>query len=119
MEARALDDLITFLDRSPSPWHAVESVLDRLHGFERLDETAHWEDIPERGVVVRGGALIAWHGPAGLAPSAPVHIVGAHTDSPCLRVKPNPDTHVGAWNQLGVEVYGQFAPREPRHPDGL
>ncbi|NQY54995.1 MAG: M18 family aminopeptidase [Ilumatobacteraceae bacterium] len=106
MEDRALDDLITFLDRSPSPWHAVESVLDRLHGFERLDETAHWEDIPERGVVVRGGALIAWHVPAGLAPSAPVHIVGAHTDSPCLRVKPNPDTHVGAWNQLGVEVYG-------------
>ena len=37
---------------------------------------------------------------------APFRIVGAHTDSPCLRIKPRPDTGVLGWKQLGVEVYG-------------
>ncbi len=106
MNQRALDDLIAFLDDSPSPWHAVQSVRARLDRYAALDETAAWSSVPERGLVVRGGALIAWHIPAGLAPSAPLRIVGAHTDSPCLRVKPHPDTGVGGWRQLGVETYG-------------
>ncbi|MEO1058625.1 MAG: M18 family aminopeptidase [Actinomycetota bacterium] len=106
MNPRALDDLIAFLDDSPSPWHAVQSVRARLDGYSTLDETAAWSTVPERGLVVRGGALIAWHIPSGLAPSAPLHIVGAHTDSPCLRVKPHPDAGVGGWRQLAVETYG-------------
>ncbi|MEM8747437.1 MAG: M18 family aminopeptidase [Actinomycetota bacterium] len=105
----SLGDLIAYLDASPSPWHAVESTLVRLDGFERLDEAEPWDHVPERGVVVRDGALIAWRlpGPAGdVDPAAGFRIAGAHTDSPCLRVKPRPDTSTVGWKQLAVEVYG-------------
>src|SRR6056297_2429343 len=102
-----LADLVDFLDASPSPWHAVESTVDRLDGFTRLDETDAWHDIPEAGYVARSGAIIAWRLPtATTSPHAPFRLVGAHTDSPCLRIKPHPDTGGHGWRQLGVEVYG-------------
>jgi aspartyl aminopeptidase len=105
--APTLGDLVDFLDSSPSPWHAVESTIDRLDGFVRLDETEAWSEIPEAGYVVRSGAIIAWRLPSQSAPShAPFRLVGAHTDSPCLRIKPRPDTGGHGWKQLAVEVYG-------------
>ena len=100
-------DLIDFLDASPSPWHAVASTIDRLDGFVRLDETEAWTDLPSAGYVVRSGAIIAWRLPTDPAPPhVPFRLVGAHTDSPCLRVKPRPDTGGHGWKQLAVEVYG-------------
>jgi len=100
-------DLISFLDRSPSPWHAVESAIERLVGFERLVEGDRWEDVPAAGFVVRDAALIAWRFPSGHTDaSLPLHIVGGHTDSPCLRIKPHPDAGSFGWKQLAVEVYG-------------
>ena len=102
-----LADLIAFLDASPSPWHAVESMIERLTGFERLDERDAWSDVPSAGFVVRDAALIAWRLPAGATDaSLPFRIVGGHTDSPCLRVKPHPDAGGFGWKQLAVEVYG-------------
>ncbi|BAN02331.1 M18 family aminopeptidase [Ilumatobacter coccineus] len=102
----SIDDLIAYLDASPSPWHAVESTVDRLAGFERLDEHDDWANIPAAGYVVRGGAIIAWRLPAEASPTSGFRIAGAHTDSPCLRVKPNPDVNMLGWKQLAVEVYG-------------
>lgn len=102
----SLDDLIAYLDDSPSPRHAVVSTIDRLAGFERIDEADAWNTVPETGCAVRGGALIAWRIPAGVAPDTPFRLAGAHTDSPCLRVKPRPDVVGHGWQQLGVEVYG-------------
>ncbi len=100
-------DLIDFLDASPSPWHAVESAIERLDGFVRVDEHDAWTDPPAAGFVVRSGAIIAWRLPSDPAPAhAPFRLVGAHTDSPCLRVKPRPDTGGYGWKQLAVEVYG-------------
>jgi aspartyl aminopeptidase len=102
-----LHDLMAFLDASPSPWHAVESTISRLDGFARLDETDPWTEVPSAGYVVRGAALIAWRLPRGSGdPATAVRIVGAHTDSPCLRVKPRPDAGGHGWRQLAVEVYG-------------
>jgi aspartyl aminopeptidase len=107
MNRPPLDDLIAFLDASPSPWHAVASTIDRLKDFERLDESDAWDDVPSAGYVVRGGAIIAWRSPAAdPGPHAPFRLVGAHTDSPCLRVKPQPDAGGSGWRQLAVEVYG-------------
>ena len=102
----AIDDLIDYLDASPSPWHAVESTIDRLDGFVRLDEHDAWTDIPGDGYVVRDGAIIAWRMPEGATVTDGFRLAGAHTDSPCLRVKPRPDTGAVGWKQLGVEVYG-------------
>jgi aspartyl aminopeptidase len=98
-------DLIAYLDASPSPYHAAENAADRLDdaGFVRHDERAVWSG-GGRGYVVRGGTLIAWSGPGGPPPS--FRIVGAHTDSPNLRIKPRPDTGRAGYRQLGVEVYG-------------
>jgi len=55
---------------------------------------------------VRGGAIIAWYVPEGAAPHTPYRIVGAHTDSPNLRVKPRPDMGNQGWRQIAVEIYG-------------
>jgi aspartyl aminopeptidase len=102
-----LADLISFLDASPSPWHAVASSVERLDGSERLDESAPWVDVPSAGHVVRDGAIIAWRLPSDdPGPDTPFRLVGAHTDSPCLRVKPRPDAGGHGWKQLAVEVYG-------------
>lgn len=96
------------IDRSPSPVHVVRTVVDRLTGvgFEQLDEASAWSGpLPDRWLVVRGGAVVA-----GARPSADAdggfRIVGAHTDSPTLHIKPRPDTGRAGFRQLGVEVYG-------------
>jgi aspartyl aminopeptidase len=101
-----LNDLISYLDASPSPWHAVASTAERLDGFDRLDEHDAWDSLPDRGYAVRDGALVAWKIPADAGPRTPFRLVGAHTDSPCLRIKPRPDRAGHGWRQLGVEVYG-------------
>jgi aspartyl aminopeptidase len=102
-----LTDLQEYLDRSPSPWHAVASAATRLEaaGLARVDEGQRWDEVPEAGFVERGGALVAWRRPGGLP--AGFRLVGAHTDSPVLRVKPRPDVSaIGGWRQIAVEVYG-------------
>ena len=102
------DDLITFLQASPSPFHAVASAAARLEkaGFQAVEETASWEGTPGRRYLIRGGALIAWYIPEGATPATPFRIVGTHTDSPNLRVKPIPDTGGHGWRQIAVEIYG-------------
>ena len=103
-----LDDLIAFLGASPSPWHVVSTAADRLAaaGFEPIELGVPWGDVPARGFVVRGAALVAWNRGASALAHSPLRLVGAHTDSPGLRVKPQPDTGGAGWKQLGVEVYG-------------
>src|SRR5690606_30439045 len=103
-----LNDLIGFLDTSPSPWHVVATAAERLleSGYQPLPAGEDWTEVPDRGLVGRGGALVAWRLGEGAAPGAPLRIVGAHTDSPGLRVKPRPDTGNAGWKQLAVEVYG-------------
>jgi aspartyl aminopeptidase len=101
-------DLITFLDASPSPYHAAVEALRRLTaaGFTELPQAGEWPSGPGRYVVVDGGSLFAWIVPDGAASNAPFRLLGAHTDSPTLRVKPRPDTGQAGVRQLGVEVYG-------------
>ncbi|MEV7090975.1 M18 family aminopeptidase [Streptomyces sp. NPDC093085] len=102
------DDLMSYLGASPSPYHAVANAAERLEkaGFRQVRETDAWTGEAGGRYVVRGGALIAWFVPEGAAPHTPFRIVGAHTDSPNLRVKPLPDTGSYGWRQIAVEVYG-------------
>ncbi len=129
-------DLLDFIDASPSPWHAVATCEQRLQaaGFARLDETERWTlQAGDKRYVVRGdAAIIAFVvGSAVLAESG-LRIIGAHTDSPGLRIKPRPAEEVGGMVRLGVEVYGgpilaTFADRDlslagrvhVRTPDGF
>ncbi|WP_405716298.1 MULTISPECIES: M18 family aminopeptidase [unclassified Streptomyces] len=102
------DDLLSFISASPSPYHAVASAAQRLEkaGFRELRGTDDWTGTTGGSFVARGGALIAWYVPEGAPAHTPFRIIGAHTDSPNLRVKPTPDTSSAGWRQIGVEIYG-------------
>ncbi|MBC2873616.1 MULTISPECIES: M18 family aminopeptidase [Streptomyces] len=102
------DDLMSFLAASPSPYHAVANAAARLEkaGFRQLAETDAWDASAGGKFVIRGGALIAWYVPDGATAATPFRIIGAHTDSPNLRVKPRPDTGAHGWRQIAVEIYG-------------
>jgi aspartyl aminopeptidase len=103
-----IDDLLAYLDASPSPYHAAAEAGRRLtaSGSTAVDLHAAWDDVPARGHVVADGAVIAWALPDGGPALPPLRMVGAHTDSPTLRIKPRPDTGVAGWRQLAVAVYG-------------
>ncbi|GAA2238044.1 M18 family aminopeptidase [Streptomyces amakusaensis] len=102
------DDLMAFLAAAPSPYHAVAVAAERLGkaGFQQVRETDVWDGTAGGKYVIRGGALIAWYVPEGAEAHTPFRIVGAHTDSPNLRVKPRPDAGSHGWRQIAVEVYG-------------
>ena len=100
--------LLAFCDASPSPFHACTTAAAMLSevGFTRLAEDASWPNGAGRWFVVRGGTLVAWAVTEAHSAHDGFRIVGAHTDSPNLRIKPRPDIARADALQLGVEVYG-------------
>ncbi|WP_163559564.1 M18 family aminopeptidase [Halomonas sp. NO4] len=106
-EAR-LDRLLDFLKRSPTPWHAVAVMAERLEeaGYRRLTESQPWQLTPgERVYVTRNDSSIVALQLPGDGLEA-LRMIGAHTDSPGLRLKPQAAQQSAGWLQLGVEVYG-------------
>ncbi|HEU4758256.1 MAG TPA: M18 family aminopeptidase [Agromyces sp.] len=103
-----IEDFTAFVTASPSSYHAADEVARRLEeaGFDRLDEGDAWPAEPGRRVVVRDGAVIAWVQPEGAGPVTPFRIIGAHTDSPSFKLKPNPSSAAAGLSQANVEVYG-------------
>lgn len=103
-------DLCSFIDRSPTPYHAVREVTRRLEGtgFTELLEAETWAlEAGSKRYVVRGGGSVIAFIVGSLSPaSGGFRMIGAHTDSPNLRVKPQADVHHKGWRQLGVEPYG-------------
>ena len=103
-------DLLDFIDASPSPWHAVATCEQRLKaaGFSRLEETDRWQlESGSRHYVVRGGSsIIAFVVGSDSLARHGLTMIGAHTDSPGLRIKPRPAEEVSGVVRLGVEVYG-------------
>ena len=73
----------------------------------KVEETAAWgRDLPGRGCVVRDGALIAWMLPERPTGRTGVRIVGAHTDSPALKLKPSAALSGCGYQLINAEVYG-------------
>lgn len=101
-------DLLSFLTESPTPYHAVAQAVARLTaaGFRILDESEPWRDLPagKYAVSPAGTNLFAFAIPSGERRA--FRIIGAHTDSPNLRLKPNAEYVGEGYAQLGVEVYG-------------
>ncbi|MGB3895869.1 MAG: M18 family aminopeptidase [Mycolicibacter sinensis] len=100
--------LCEFIDASPSPFHACATVAERLHaaGYTELAETDRWPAAPGRYFLVRAGSLVAWNGSAHDGPGWPFRIIGAHTDSPNLRVKQHPAREVAGWQLVALAPYG-------------
>jgi aspartyl aminopeptidase len=102
--------LCEFLANATTPFHAVVEMAKRLEaaGFTALAEDASWQLRPggKYFVVRNGSSIVAFGVGAEAAPVDGVRMVGAHTDSPCLMVKPVPEKVRQGYFQLGVEVYG-------------
>lgn len=114
------EQLINFIDASPTAFHATHNAGELLHraGFRPLfsdrddaplnrlasltDE--HYE--PGAWYVERHGSLMAWVDVAPGTPSDPLRMIGAHTDSPDLRIRPRPDRIIADLQQVVVETYG-------------
>jgi len=93
------------LDKSVSPAHSVNHVVEQLttSGFETVASGELSSGLPNLGVVADAGFACAWIRGTG---QSSFRIVGAHTDSPTLKIKPRPDTGNVGWRQLAVEIYG-------------
>ncbi|WP_020679721.1 M18 family aminopeptidase [Marinobacterium rhizophilum] len=104
-------ELMSFLAAARTPYHAVAQMVKRLEsaGFVGLLERDAWclEPGGRYFTTRNGSSIIAWSMPkAGKLEESGLRMVGAHTDSPCLKVKPAPELHRQGYLQLGVEVYG-------------
>lgn len=106
----AARDLCGFVDASPTPFHAVSEAVRRLTaaGFAELSEREVFRlSAGEKRYVIRGGSTIIAFVVGNESPAeAGFRVIGAHTDSPNLRVKPNADVARHGYRQVGVEVYG-------------
>ena len=108
--AEMVPDLLSFIDRSPTPYHAVAEAVVRLTaaGFGPVSEADLWDFGPgQSGYVIRGdGSLAAFQVGTTSPAEAGFRILGAHTDSPNLRLKPDPDVSAHGYRQLAAEPYG-------------
>lgn len=103
-------DLLSFLDNSPTASWATSVLASKLeeNGFRRLHEKDVWNlSVNDKFYIVRSFSAII----AGITGSQPCgeagcRIIGAHTDSPGFRVKPEPQRSKDGMITLGVEVYG-------------
>lgn len=100
--------MLAFIEAAPSPFHACAEAARRLEaaGFRSLREIDAWPAEPGAYLVRRGGSLVAWASGPHHQPADGFRVIGAHTDSPNLRVKPQPDVWRSGYRQLAVEVYG-------------
>ncbi len=101
-----IDRLLDDLEASPTPYHAAQTAAQRLvdAGFAQIALTEPFPSQPGAYVAVNGGSLVAWQSQDRTPES--FCVVGAHTDSPNLRIRSNPDVASAGWAQVGVEVYG-------------
>jgi aspartyl aminopeptidase len=104
------EDLLGFIDAGPSPYHAVAAMVARLEsaGFSPLREGERWSvSAGDARYVVREGGTIAAFRVGSAAPSdAGFRLIGAHTDSPTLKVRPVADARRVGYRLVGTEVYG-------------
>ena len=102
--------LLEFLAVSPTPFHAVKQLKQLLtaEGFEQLAEHSSWPLKPGgRYFVVRNGSSIVAIRTGSVHPADEgLRLIGTHTDSPCLKIKPAPEIRRQGFLQLGVEIYG-------------
>jgi len=110
-EIKFAQNLIDFIYESPTAFHAVESVKKVLldNGFKELKEEERWkfEKNGKYFVTKNDSALFAFILGSGSITKKGFRIIGAHTDSPSFRIKPNPEIiSENAYIKLNTEVYG-------------
>ena len=109
-DKKSVHDLLEFIDNSPTPFHAVEEMKSKLigQGYSELKESDAWV-LTSNGkyfITRNDSSLIAFIIGTKTKDASGFKIIGAHTDSPNLKLKPNPAYEKNGYIQLGVEVYG-------------
>lgn len=103
-----ITDLLQCLDSSPTAWHLVEYIAQKLQkqGFEKLEEDEPWKIKPGKGYfTIRNGSTLC----AFITPKkhvTDVKVAASHTDSPAFKVKPNAEFRKENMIMIGVEMYG-------------
>lgn len=108
-ESKLNQGLLDYLQASPTPFHAVKEIAAILmeRGYQRLYEQDQWTLAPAgKYFVTRNDSSIVAFQYADAPHQSGWRMIGAHTDSPCLKVKPQPEMSKKGFCQLGVEVYG-------------
>ena len=110
MQKQYARELMQFIDKSPSVYHVIENAGKKLEaaGFTRLDlsDAFHLKPAGRYFVTANDSALIAWQMSRGKKARG-FKLVGSHSDSPCLRIKPHPEVTVqDHYLKLNTEVYG-------------
>ncbi|MCJ1409181.1 hypothetical protein MMC19_003259 [Ptychographa xylographoides] len=110
--AKAAHDFLNFVNASPTPFHAVESAKKRLvsAGFKEIKEREDWASTCKPGgkywLTRNGSTILAFAIGMKWKPGNPIAMIGAHTDSPTLRIKPVSKNSNQGYMQVGVETYG-------------
>ncbi|WYZ40745.1 hypothetical protein EsH8_IV_001086 [Colletotrichum jinshuiense] len=105
-------DFVDFVNASPTPYHAcaTASILLEKAGFTKIKERDSWNSALHPGgkyyLTRNGSSIVAFAIGKKWKPGNPVAMIGAHTDSPCLRIKPVSKKNNVGFLQVGVETYG-------------
>lgn len=105
-------ELLSFINASPTPFHAVSLLKQKLDkaGFNCLQEKEPWSRTCKAGgkyyLTRNASTILAFAIGRKWKPGNPVAMIGAHTDSPTLRVKPISKKQGDGFIQVGVETYG-------------
>ncbi|KAJ5396614.1 hypothetical protein N7509_004727 [Penicillium cosmopolitanum] len=105
-------DFLDFVNASPTPFHAVKSAKDLLAqaGFQEIKEKDSWAKTCQPGgkyyLTRNTTTLVAFAIGQQWKPGNSISMIGAHTDSPVLRVKPVSNKRGEGFVQVGVECYG-------------
>ncbi|KAF1984281.1 peptidase M18, aminopeptidase I [Aulographum hederae CBS 113979] len=105
------EDFLSFVNASPTPFHAVKSAKERLEkaGFKQIKERDSWSSLKPGSkyyLTRNGSSIVAFAIGKKWQPGNPISMIGAHTDSPCLRIKPVSKKQNDGFLQVGVETYG-------------
>ncbi|OCL05422.1 peptidase M18, aminopeptidase I [Glonium stellatum] len=109
---KSAEDFLSFVNASPTPFHAVKSAKLRLEsaGFKQIKERDSWSSsLHPAGkyyLTRNGSSIVAFAIGQKWKPGNPISMIGAHTDSPCLRIKPVSKRQSDGFIQVGVETYG-------------
>lgn len=104
----SIQDLLQFIHQSTSPYHTVKTAIDQLKaaGFTELSSNTRWHLHPHGlyYVPIFDSTLLAFS--IGANPRKHLRLAAAHTDFPCLRIKPSAAVTAGGYGKLNAEIYG-------------